>query len=54
MHHLYFNYNYGQYLTVWDRLGGTYRKPKGDSFMESHGAAYMDNHGATKIVGKTE
>ncbi|KAI9746514.1 MAG: c-5 sterol desaturase [Claussenomyces sp. TS43310] len=27
MHHLYFNYNYGQYTTLWDRLGGSYRKP---------------------------
>lgn len=36
MHHLYFNYNYGQFTTAWDRLGGTYRKPKGDAFMEAH------------------
>ncbi|CAG8209185.1 unnamed protein product [Penicillium olsonii] len=35
MHHLYFNYNYGQFTTAWDRLGGTYRKPKGDAFMEA-------------------
>ncbi|KAK9702731.1 c-5 sterol desaturase [Basidiobolus ranarum] len=27
IHHLYFNYNYGQYLTLWDRIGGSYRKP---------------------------
>ncbi|KAI1212987.1 C-5 sterol desaturase [Annulohypoxylon truncatum] len=27
MHHLYFNYNYGQYTTFWDRLGQSYRKP---------------------------
>ncbi|KAL8985171.1 MAG: hypothetical protein Q9205_001048 [Flavoplaca limonia] len=27
MHHLYFNYNYGQFTTIWDRLGGSYRKP---------------------------
>eukprot|EP00906_Rhabdomonas_costata_P024276 RCo034922 len=26
IHHTDFNYNYGQYLTFWDRLGGTYRK----------------------------
>ncbi|XP_051237026.1 lathosterol oxidase-like isoform X1 [Dicentrarchus labrax] len=26
-HHLYFNYNYGQYFTLWDRLGGSYRYP---------------------------
>ncbi|KAG7274821.1 hypothetical protein CRUP_038794 [Coryphaenoides rupestris] len=26
-HHLYFYYNYGQYFTLWDRLGGSYRHP---------------------------
>ncbi|KAI1393478.1 C-5 sterol desaturase [Hypoxylon trugodes] len=33
MHHLYFNYNYGQYTTFWDRLGRSYRKPD-DSLFE--------------------
>ncbi|KAF9171588.1 c-5 sterol desaturase [Mortierella sp. AD010] len=28
VHHLYFNYNYGQYSTLWDRIGGSYRKPE--------------------------
>lgn len=32
MHHLYFNYNYGQYTTLWDRLGGSYRKPNLELF----------------------
>ncbi|RFU25984.1 hypothetical protein B7463_g10345, partial [Scytalidium lignicola] len=32
MHHLYFNYNYGQYTTLWDRLGGSYRKPNEELF----------------------
>ncbi|KAF9164808.1 c-5 sterol desaturase [Actinomortierella ambigua] len=27
IHHLYFNYNYGQYFTFWDRVGGSYRVP---------------------------
>ncbi|KAF9914506.1 c-5 sterol desaturase [Lobosporangium transversale] len=27
VHHLYFNYNYGQYTTLWDRFGGSFRKP---------------------------
>lgn len=26
-HHLYFNYNYGQYFTLWDRIGGSFREP---------------------------
>lgn len=29
---LYFNYNYGQYTTLWDRLGGSYRKPNDELF----------------------
>jgi lathosterol oxidase len=33
MHHLYFNYNYGQFTTFWDNMGGTYRKPKSDGFL---------------------
>ena len=31
-HHLYFNYNYGQYTTIWDRLGGSYRQPSKELF----------------------
>ncbi|ETE64781.1 Lathosterol oxidase, partial [Ophiophagus hannah] len=26
-HHLYFEYNYGQYFTLWDRIGGSYKNP---------------------------
>jgi sterol desaturase/sphingolipid hydroxylase (fatty acid hydroxylase superfamily) len=29
---LYFNYNYGQFTTLWDRLGGSYRKPNEELF----------------------
>jgi len=32
MHHLYFNYNYGQFTTLWDRLGGSYRAPNIELF----------------------
>ncbi|KND03289.1 C-5 sterol desaturase [Spizellomyces punctatus DAOM BR117] len=27
VHHLEFNYNYGQYTTLWDRIGGSYKEP---------------------------
>ncbi|KAK7204054.1 C-5 sterol desaturase [Myxozyma melibiosi] len=27
IHHLYFNYNYGQFTTLWDRVGKSYRVP---------------------------
>ena len=26
-HHLFFNYNYGQFFTLWDRIGGSFRFP---------------------------
>eukprot|EP00126_Sphaerothecum_destruens_P006476 Sdes_comp19375_c0_seq3m10636 len=26
-HHLFFTYNYGQYFTLWDKLGGTFKHP---------------------------
>jgi lathosterol oxidase len=32
LHHLYFNYNYGQYFTIWDKIGGSYRKPSAEQF----------------------
>lgn len=32
IHHLYFNYNYGQFTTLWDRLGGSYREPDAELF----------------------
>jgi len=32
MHHLYFNFNYGQYTTIWDRVCGSYRKPNEELF----------------------
>ncbi|KAH8895145.1 hypothetical protein GQ53DRAFT_78652 [Thozetella sp. PMI_491] len=32
LHHYAFNYNYGQYTTLWDRLGGSYRAPDQELF----------------------
>ncbi|KAF2733502.1 hypothetical protein EJ04DRAFT_524436 [Polyplosphaeria fusca] len=32
MHHLYFNFNYGQFTTLWDRMGSSYRKPNDELF----------------------
>ncbi|KAK4921237.1 c-5 sterol desaturase [Elasticomyces elasticus] len=34
MHHLYFNYNYGQYTTISDRIFGSYRKPNAELFQK--------------------
>lgn len=35
IHHLYFNYNYGQFTTLWDRLGRSYRKPDDSLFVKA-------------------
>ncbi|KAK9467892.1 hypothetical protein V1512DRAFT_122355 [Lipomyces arxii] len=32
LHHLYFNYNYGQFTTLWDRIGSSYRIPDASLF----------------------
>ncbi|GAO16265.1 uncharacterized protein UV8b_08216 [Ustilaginoidea virens] len=32
VHHLCFNYNYGQYTTLWDRLAGSHRAPQKELF----------------------
>ncbi|KAL8370451.1 hypothetical protein RB595_000700 [Gaeumannomyces hyphopodioides] len=32
VHHFAFNYNYGQYTTLWDRIGGSYRRPDPELF----------------------
>lgn len=34
VHHLYFNYNYGQFTTLWDRLGRSYRRPDDSLFVK--------------------
>lgn len=34
VHHLYFNYNYGQFTTLWDRLGSSYRRPDDSLFVK--------------------
>ncbi|KAK0259477.1 c-5 sterol desaturase [Friedmanniomyces endolithicus] len=34
MHHLYFNYNYGQFTTISDRVFGSYRRPNEELFVQ--------------------
>jgi Delta7-sterol 5-desaturase len=29
-HHLYFNFNYGEFFTFWDIIGGSHRNPRPD------------------------
>ncbi|KAF8471979.1 hypothetical protein BDZ91DRAFT_485300 [Kalaharituber pfeilii] len=51
MHHLYFNYNYGQFTTIWDRLGGSYREPSLELFDKEK---KMDTKVWNKQVGEME
>lgn len=48
IHHLEFNYNYGQYSTFWDKLFGTHKFPETLKGVE----AYFDK--ALKVVIKKE
>ena len=32
VHHVYFNYNYGQYFTLWDILGNSHRQPNNEQY----------------------
>ncbi|KAM7207398.1 sterol delta 5,6-desaturase ERG3 [Naviculisporaceae sp. PSN 640] len=36
VHHFAFNYNYGQFTTLWDRLGGSYRQPDEELFQKEN------------------
>lgn len=51
IHHLAFNYNYGQYTTIWDRLGGSYREPDAALFDPS---AKMSKEQWNKQVAEME
>uniref|UniRef100_A0A8C5QM99 Sterol-C5-desaturase n=1 Tax=Leptobrachium leishanense TaxID=445787 RepID=A0A8C5QM99_9ANUR len=37
-HHLFFDYNYGQYFTLWDKIGGSYKNP---SSFEGNGLHFL-------------
>lgn len=38
-HHMFFDYNYGQYFTLWDRIGGSFKNPS--SFEGSGPLSYV-------------
>lgn len=50
IHHLAFNYNYGQYTTLWDRLGGSYRKPDQSMFNKQENMSKEQWEKQTKIM----
>lgn len=40
-HHMFFDYNYGQYFTLWDRIGGSFKHPS--SFEGKGPHSYVKN-----------
>ncbi|XP_022092110.1 lathosterol oxidase-like [Acanthaster planci] len=50
-HHLFYNYNYGQYFTFWDRIAGSYRSP---SVYEGVSLVDAVNKKATKVIDEGE
>lgn len=54
MHHLYFNYNYGQFTTVWDRLGGSYRQPNEELFSRESKMSKAEWDRQTKEIEKLQ
>jgi len=54
MHHLYFNYNYGQFTTVWDRLGGSYRQPNEELFSRESKMSKAEWDRQTKEIEKMQ
>lgn len=36
LHHSRFDFNYGQYTTLWDRIGGTYLRPADEMFEKNY------------------
>lgn len=53
VHHLYFNYNYGQFTTLWDRIGGSYRRPD-DSLFTIGNVVEEKKKWATQVKGMEE
>ena len=54
MHHLYFNYNYGQFTTLWDRLGGSYRQPNDELFSRESKMSKAEWERQTKEMEKLQ
>ncbi|EGV62316.1 c-5 sterol desaturase [Yamadazyma tenuis] len=52
IHHLYFNYNYGQFTTLWDRLCRSYRRP--DDSLFTRGILSSDKRETEKIRRRLE
>ncbi|KAM4827906.1 lathosterol oxidase [Thomomys bottae] len=51
-HHLFFDYNYGQYFTLWDRIGGSFKNPS--AFEGSGPLSYVKKMAEGKGDGSAE
>ncbi len=52
LHHWYYRYNLGQFTTVWDRIGGTYKDPEGkyDDLPEGIAVRWQDTKSAKALA----
>jgi len=53
VHHFAFNYNYGQYTTLWDRLGGSYRAPDAELFQKEDKSVKEQWEKQVKVMEET-
>ncbi|KAL9558057.1 hypothetical protein MBANPS3_001080 [Mucor bainieri] len=57
VHHVYFNYNYGQYFTFWDKLGNSHRQPTDEQYdkalRDDQKVMARQAHDAEEIEGET-
>ncbi|CAO3638178.1 unnamed protein product [Mucor fragilis] len=57
VHHVYFNYNYGQYFTFWDKLGNSHRQPTDEQYdktlRDDQKVMARQAHDADEIEGET-
>jgi len=54
-HHLFYNYNYGQFFTLWDRIGGSFKEPSAfqkdspiDQLLNNNSGKNRGNHKNSK------
>lgn len=54
LHHWYFKYNLGQFTTIWDRIGGTYKDPEIRYPDIPEGVLVRWQDGPGKLVGEPD
>lgn len=53
-HHLFYNYNYGQFFTLWDRIGQSFRAPSAWEGESPLAQVLAGTYIKTKMNGKSD